>query len=276
MKKRIIKIIENLYLHKKHWKAYCRYYFLHRRKIKKLLKKHNVAKLRPISKNNWKLWYNTCYFKGLLKNATEGDRAVFVKIQGPSLFDCFENEKVLNSYIDEQSEFLSARKPRLFFDLVVDDYYIFVFDFIDIDFIEANTELSKLVQKALDEYTKIGVLHTDFGLINMGVVGNDTFFIDYGTSLCPESDRIRIRNLGSYNHLDKILPQAKALVSDPDYYYDDAVHCGLRNLDRNNVNFLVGKGDIVYAKLGEKTYKYHLEKKSENSVVRLLCKDGEI
>ncbi len=267
----IIKRIEAFCLVKKHWKAYYRYYASNKTRFYKCFKAHGITHIRPTSKNNWKLWYGTCYFAGEVKN-----EKVFIKVQSSLLRDCFDNEKKLNLYIDETSEFLSRRKPKLFMDFVLDDYYILVFEHVDISDVEKESTLTEFVQMALDEYSRIGVIHTDFGLVNIGNNKGVIYFLDYGTSLCLQSDRIRIRNSVFYNHLDKILPQAQSLVAEPDFYYDDAAHCGLSGLERKNVNFLVGKNDIYYAKLGEKIYKYHLEKKSENSVVRLLCKDDEL
>ncbi len=107
----------------------------------------------------------------------------------------------------------------------------------------------------------------------MGYAKNQYWFFDYGTSLCSESDQIGVRNADEYNHIDKITNQAKQILSDPDFYYDDLTHIGIESKEREEINFLVGKGNIYYAKLGQYLYKYHLEPKNENSHVMLLCKD---
>ena len=264
------KYIELFSLYKKHWRSYGKYYTSQKATLYKIFKSRGITNIKPTGKSDWKIWYGTCYFKGEMNN-----EVVFIKVQGSNLLDCFENERKLNLYIDQTSQFLAQRKPQLYLDFIVDDFYVFVFKHIRIDRVRSDNSLVESVQMALNEYSRIGLLHSDFGLVNIGNCDGNVCFFDYGTSIFPDSDKVRVRNSPTYNHLEKILPQAKSLINEPDFYYDDAVHCGLDGLNRENVNFLVGKNDLYYARLGKKIYKYHLENKSEHSVVKLLCKDAE-
>lgn len=138
-----------------------------------------------------------------------------------------------------------------------------------------NNEFMNNLEMAVSEYNRLGILHTDFGLCNIGCLSGQYYFFDYGTSLCPMSNRIRIRNSQEYNHLDKVSDEALDLISDPDFYYDDIVHLGISTYDTmktKSTSFLVGKNDKVIAKLGKQMINYTLENMAEGSSVKLLVR----
>lgn len=82
-----------------------------------------------------------------------------------------------------------------------------------------------------------------------------------------------MRNSKGYNHIDHITEAAQKLIQDADFYYDDLIHYGIDSDERESCNFIVSKNDMCFVKLGEKIYRYRLEKMTEGSAVYLLCKD---
>lgn len=50
---------------------------------------------------------------------------------GNLLKDCFDNEILVNKYIDDNSKWLKNRKPELLFGLNLDNLYILVYENID-------------------------------------------------------------------------------------------------------------------------------------------------
>lgn len=275
MKKTISKYLDFVILLNKYKKDYFNYYFHNKHKIYKELKNKGIYSIKPSNKDNWKLWYNTCYLSGYISDNNNNRVPVFIKIMGPLLKDCFENEKVVNRYILENSEYLSERLPKILFDIVIGDFYILVYDYLDMKAVEVSAELSSAIERAISEYSKIGILHTDFGIINIGINNNKYIFFDYGTSLCPHSNNIRVRKYDKYNHLDKVTNSALSIIEKPDFYYDDVIHCDIKDINTSDVNFLVGKDDIYYAKLGTNIYKYRLKQNIKGSYAYLLCKEDD-
>ena len=130
-------------------------------------------------------------------------------------------------------------------------------------------EMIEDAEKVLEEYSRVGIIHTDFGLTNMGKNNGEYYFIDYGTSLCIKSNNIRIRNNTLYNHVDKITDYAQQICPDAEFYYDDYIHFGL-NKTEGEKNFIVGNHNKYYAKLGHDIICYHL---TFNGDVELLVKE---
>lgn len=272
MKETIRKLIEYFCLIKKYRKAYKNYYFNYRPVIYNALKCKNINRIKPVQKHEWKIWYNCCYFSGTAVIDTK-EKPVFIKVMDKRLNDCYYNEQLINKYIDEVSLYLSERKPKLYYSIDMDGIYIMVYDFIKMMPVSRSIELDKEVKKVVSEYSRIGIIHTDFGISNFGKFNNMYQFFDYGTSLFYGSDHIRLRNSKGYNHIDHITETAKKLIQDADFYYDDLIHYGLDGIERESCNFIVSKDKTCFVKLGEKIYRYRLEKMAEGSAVYLLCKE---
>lgn len=243
---------------------YFNYYFKNKKKIYMALKDSGVSNIKPIHKEIWKLWYNTSYY-----TAVSNGRSVFIKVMGELLQDCFNNEILVNKYIDDNSLWLEKRKPKLLHNIALDELYILIYENLHMENITLTESVKEDVKKAIKEYNRIGILHTDFGLTNIAKYDNKTLFIDYGTSICLQSNMIRIRNESNYNHIDRITDQAKDLCENADFYYDDAVHVGVDMPKTENINFLVGQGDLFYVKLGTQFIKFKL---NYNGDVYLLKK----
>lgn len=269
IKKLISIYVDRYYLVKTHRKDYLNYYKYGKGQIYSTLKGKGIINIKPINKHIWKLWYNTCYFSGELKT---DKKRVFVKVMGKYGLDCFENEVIVNKYIEKNSAFLSERMPKILFSCKTDDYYFIVYSYLELSDITLNDDFYKELNKTIEEYSRIGILHTDFGLTNMGYKDGKYYFIDYGTSLCPESDNIRFRNQSNYNHIDRMSSEAKMLIDTPDFYYDDLSNLDLALKKEDNVNFIVSKQDIAYAKLGERIYKYKVKRRAKDSNVFLLIR----
>ena len=269
IKKLISIYVDRYYLVKTHRKDYLNYYKYGKGQIYSTLKGKGIINIKPINKHIWKLWYNTCYFSGELKT---DKKRVFVKVMGKYGLDCYENEVIVNKYIEKNSAFLSERMPKILFSCKTDDYYFIVYSYLELSDITLNDDFYKELNKTIEEYSRIGILHTDFGLTNMGYKDGKYYFIDYGTSLCPESDNIRFRNQSNYNHIDRMSSEAKMLIDTPDFYYDDLSNLDLALKKEDNVNFIVSKQDIAYAKLGERIYKYKVKRRAKDSNVFLLIR----
>lgn len=274
MKKCLLKMLECLLLYKRFWKYYWKFFTVQKKSIYKTLKSHNITNIKFFSQTNWKLVYGSCYFKGKYHYAGK-KTDVFIKVQSDALVDCFDNEPMVNQHIDNHSAFLAQRKPKLFFFDVENGHYFLVFEHMNIQPAADMAQWEQDLQQIIQEYTRIGVIHTDFDTVNLGTVDNSLCCFDYGTSLCADSDHIRIRYDPSYNHLDKITAKAKALMPDADFYYDDAVHCGMDRIDRTDINFLVGKENTFYAKLGDRIQKYHMEPSPKVGVLCLMKDDKQ-
>lgn len=246
-------LVNRIYLLTEYKKYYIKYYFKNKKTIYKTLKKHGLFEITPVHKDIWKLWYNTSYYQGVI-----GNKKVFIKVMGELLQDCYDNEILVNKYIDDNSSWLKGRKPKLIDSFEVDDLYILVYENLPLRDIVITESTTEDIKKAIIEFNKIGILHTDFGLSNIASFENKVMFIDYGTSLCPKSNFIRIRNGENYNHINNIIPTAKRICEDANFYYDDATHIGINNFGERT-NFLVGNGKVFYARLGSNLFKYKLK-----------------
>ena len=258
------KLINKLFLIKKYRKSYSDYYLKNRKIIYSFLREKRITNIKPVHKEIWKLWYNTSYYIGKYNG-----KSIFIKVMGNLLKDCFDNEILVNKYIDDNSKWLKNRKPELLFGLNLDNLYILVYENIDMKDIKLSQSVENDIKIAMKEFSRIGILHTDFGLTNIASFENKTLFIGYGTLLCPDSNMIRIRNDANYNHLSKLSKEAREICNDADFYYDDATHIDVDMSENDNINFLVGKDDCYYAKLGTIINQYKLE---YNGDVYLLVK----
>ena len=255
IRQKLIKIYDSFLLFWKNKSIYAIFFYKAYPRIVSALKKRGVNRIIPTNMHIWKLSYGTAYLKGKLnRNNTK----IFVKIQGPLLHDCFNNEIVVNEYIDNNSAFLSDLKPKILDFFSIGEKDIIVYEYVALKAPQKNEDLLTVVLKVIDEFKRIGIIHTDFGLGNIGVQGNTFFFFDYGTSICPLSDNIRIRTGPEYNHIERITERAASCSSDPQYYYDDATHFGI---ERQDCNFLVGNQEVCFARLGDMTKKYLVFKK---------------
>ena len=269
MKKRLSNLIGCLLLYKAYWRYYWKFFTVQKKMIYKTLKKHHVKKIRCFSQSNWKLVYGSCYFTGVYHDAGK-KTDVFIKVQSDKLVDCYDNEPMVNQYVDQHSEYLAQRKPKLFFCDVENGCYMLVFERVDIQPTTDLEQRKQELQQIIQEYTRIGIIHADFDTVNLGIVDGLLCCLDYGTSLCQQSNHIRIRHHPSYNHLDKMTERARNLLPDADFYYDDAVHCGMDQIDRTDINFLVGKEDTFYAKLGDTVQKYRMMRSPKVGVLCLM------
>lgn len=227
-------------------------------------KRREIYKLRPIHMEVWKLKYGTAYFSGELCKA-HNTQKVFIKIQGPLLKDCFANEVTVNHYIKEHSEYLYERCPKVIDSFCIGKHYLIIYEFLLLAPVSNDEEFLNTVSETLEEYRRVGIVHTDFGLSNMGQIDGKNYFFDYGTAICPESDSIRIRL--NYNHIDMISMQAKQQINGATYYYDDAVHFGIQHKE---CNYIVGDSSIFFAVLCGKVLRF---KASESNGVKLLKKE---
>lgn len=274
MKEYIRCIIEYWVLLNSHKKSYVNYYLKQKKKVYAALQNKNIKCIRPIQRHEWKVWYNCFYYSGVIvQNGVE--KKVFIKVMDRRLQDCFKNEKIVNDYIDQESRFLSNKKPALYYAFQIDNLFINVYDFWKMDIVVKNKMLVESVMKTLEEYNRIGIIHTDFSVTNIGRIGNEYIFFDYGTSLCVQSNNIRLRKGDFYNHIEYITASAKRLLPDADYYYDDMIHFGLDNESRNERGYIVASGDICYVNFGSIVQKYYLRKIEDNSNVYYLSKISE-
>lgn len=272
--KRILKYyLELLYLIRKNFRFYLRYYLHDRRKLYSALKSHGISSVKEAHKTQWKINNKTCYFFGKMRDGNK-DVRVFVKVMGENFFDCFINEPLVFKYIND-SPYLRSHCPALYDSFSVNDYYCLVYEAVDLKDITPEENITEEIENVLKEYTLSGIIHTDFASVNFGKANDTYMFFDYGTSLCHDSNNIRIRNGSKYNHVAFATKTALSLIPEPDYYYDDAIHCGLNDHEREDINFIVGKNNFYYVRLGTEIYKYKTKKKSQNSSVVLLEKQTD-
>lgn len=267
MKKLIKYYIEYFYLLRKNFRHYVNYFLHDKTKIYHTFKEHGVTNLKPAHKEQWKINNKTCYFFGKINGGVE----VFIKVMGENQRDCFYNERVVYDYFSS-SEYITTHCPALLDSFETNGYYCLIYEAVELSEAPLNNDLFKAIDTILNEYTASGIIHTDFATVNVGKYKDKYMFFDYGTSLCPESNNIRIRNSANYNHVDFATKKSLDLIPEPDFYYDDAIHFGLKDYDRESLNFVIGKNNIYYAKLGSEIYRYNTEKKSLNSSVLILKK----
>ena len=258
MKKKIIRLVNTLHVIKNNKKVYYNYYTKLKKRIYRCLKDNGFKKIKPIERFQWKLWYNTCYFVGEKEN-----RKVFIKVTGKVMEDVFNNEILVNEYISKESPYLYERLPKVVSYGYDDDFMFIATEYKKMELVDDCEELEIAIDDALKEFTRIGIIHNDFGRINISICDDKYFFIDYGTSLCPNGKIIRFNK--SANFINNITEDALKLVDDPDYYYNDAIRVRSKYADINNVNFLVGKDDVYFARLGKNIYKYKLKNVVKNS-----------
>lgn len=264
IKKQLSRFIDYSLLLIRHPNDYLNYYKSYRSIIYKALRKMGVQRIKTFNRSQWKLFYKTCYFSG--KYSIEGEmKRVFIKVNGIPLTDCYHNEIVVNNHIKANSQYLFERTPAIILHQLVGDLRIIVYEYVNLSPVIVNKEFLTDLQRTLAEYKRVGILHTDFGLVNMGIGNRKHYFFDYGTALCETSNRIRIRKNSDYNHIDKAPAEALALLPDADFYYDDIVHLNMDGISLNDMNFCVSNDTIAYAKLGDDIIKYRLE---NNKLIR--------
>lgn len=247
-------------------KKYWQFFFSEFPVINTECKKRNVIRLRPAHMGIWKLKYGTAYYSGFLRDE-QALTKVFIKIQGPLLQDCFSNEIIVNNYIKECSEYLYQRCPKIISSFSTGEHTVIIYEYMTLGSVNNSAAFQSALLSTLDEYRRIGVIHTDFGLSNMGEKDGRYFFFDYGTALCPDSDCIRIRQ--EYNHIDKAPDRVKQLLDGVNYYYDDAVHFGITCKE---CNYIVGNGTLFLAELGGKRIWYRA---TGTRKIKILKKEKE-
>lgn len=166
IKQKLIDLIEWGHLLRVNRKFYVDYYLHDRQRIYSKIKENDITAVHPIRQSEWKINHKICYFSGIYTHNGERIKC-FIKVMGPSTLDCYFNEQIVNDYIDNNSPALSKLKPRLIFAVNIDDYYILCYEHIEMRPVEASEELKTSIQSVMHEYTKRGILHTDFGLVNM-------------------------------------------------------------------------------------------------------------
>ncbi len=130
LKRKAIKQIEILYLLKKYRNDYRQYFNKKRGEIKAILHKNGITNIKESAFDNWKIWYGCCYFSGKLVNETNNTVNVFIKVMDTVQRINYENEKKVNSIIDQESPYLSARKPKIWKYIEEKNYLMIVYDFV--------------------------------------------------------------------------------------------------------------------------------------------------
>ena len=138
------KLINKLFLIKKYRKSYSDYYLKNRKIIYSFLWEKRITNIKPVHKEIWKLWYNTSYYIGKYNG-----KSIFIKVMGNLLKDCFDNEILVNKYIDDNSKWLKNRKPELLFGLNLDNLYILVYENIDMKDIKLSQSVENDIKIAM-------------------------------------------------------------------------------------------------------------------------------
>ena len=272
VKRLISKKIDYFNLLKNYRNEYTRYYSSDKAVIYGVLKEFGIKNIKPVQVNQWKLWYNTCYFSGYCR-LDGAEKQVFIKVNGNCLSDCHANELSVNEYIKTNSEYLYGRLPKILFHKETAKFFIIVYEYVELSDVTIGKELCENLNHALSEYKRIGILHTDFGLSNVGRYNGKVYFFDYGTSLCELSDNIRIRDSDDYNQIERAPSNALDLLSDATFYYDDIGYLGIECLSTEDPNFIISNNEIAYAKLGDRIVKYKLYNRP-NSKITILNKQS--
>ena len=200
----------------------------------------------------WKVHYGSYYFKANLKK-----EKVFIKVTSVYTKDGYENEVVCDDYIKKNSAFLAERTPKILKNFVYEDFHIIIFECFEIQKELGKEDLQNAVSEFLEEYTEKGIIHQDLKPTNLTIHNEKYCIIDYGFSICPDSNHIRITTA---NYIEYISDEAKNILSCADFYYDDAIACGITNVDRSLINFIVGSRDKYFIKLAGNVYEYRLER----------------
>lgn len=221
VKRKLIKKHEQIVLMRKYPKDYLNYWFRKKSKIYDMLHNNGIVNIKPIHKHIWKIWYGTYYYSGVLDSTNE---KVFIKIMGEYLENCYNNEVTVNQFIEANSQILYERLPAIKCNSYENGMYFIAYDFLLLEPISLVRDYKDQLRIMIEEFNRIGIIHTDFDLTNIGHINGKLYIFDYGTSLCPISNRVGIRNSEKYNHLEAMPNEAKELVHNPVFYYDDLMH----------------------------------------------------
>ncbi len=254
IKKSIISFCEASHLAIAHKDSYLKL-FRERTLIRNSFRKHGFYCLHPVRMDIWKLYYGTAYFKAkFFDQSVKKWRPVFIKMQGPLLTDCYQNELIVNSYLNDVSPFLASHTIKILDTFILNSNSFIIYEYCHLKDVSSLDSINGEVRRFLEEYDRTGIIHTDLGLSNMGWCNGDFFVFDYGTALCPRSNHIRVRMTGdAYNHLEKIVPDAKKRFLNPCFYYDDGIHLTGTN---HSSNYIVSDRKSVIARLGNQYYQY--------------------
>lgn len=258
MKKKLIKLIALFSLYKTNWKAYKEYYFSKKKILYKYLRNQGFYAIKVAQRLEWKVSYGSFYY-----NAKYNNQQVFVKVTSKFTQDGYFNEILCNEYIRKKSEYLYHRSPRLLKYSKFDDFYIIVFECVEIDQTFNENDFQCQTTKFIDEFSKIGMIHQDLKITNVTIHNNSMYLLDYGYSLCPASNNVRRTNC---NFINYITETAKQLLPNADFYFDDAVSANLFEIDREKINFLVGKDDLYFMKTFDEIIKYQLIRLGERQI----------
>ncbi len=249
MKKHLIYVTELLALFWKFKCHYFNYFFTKKRKLYRILRSKNCRKIKAIQLLKWKVSYGSMYYKAFLDG-----KPVFIKVTSFLTADGYNNEIVLNKYIFNNSTFLARRTPEILSHFVNDDFYIIISEFFDIQVVDFNYDKAPIFKEFICEYLDKCIIHQDLNQDNLCFCGGEFCVIDYGYSICPNSDVVRLQI--NNNRIDCITDYARSILNDADFYYDDVLGTGINNFDRNLVNFIVGRDNLYYVKLGNVIHEY--------------------
>ena len=261
LRKKIIYLIELVTIFIKYWREYIAYYLYRKRKLYKLLREAGYRQIKVVQPCEWKVHYGSYYFRAVLNNNT-----VFIKVTSSFTKDGYINEVICNDYIQNKSEFLIERTPKILDYFMYEDFYVIVFEYFEIRKDINIGQLKYAVCEFIDEYSKIGIIHQDLKPSNVTIHNGKYCVIDYGYSICPNSNHIRI---AKGNYIESISDRAKAILEDADFYYDDVVASGIEGIDRNSINFIVGRKDKYFINLAENIFEYRVEQLAGRSVFLL-------
>lgn len=214
----------------------------------------------------WKVNYGSYYFRAKLD-----EKQVFIKVTAPCTKDGYENEIKCNAFIGNNSKFLSERTPEILASFVYENYHVIIFEYFEMRHEIQKADLRNALHEFIDEYSRIGIIHQDLKASNVTIHRDKYCIIDYGYSICPDSNHFRFAKCNCISHISD---KARLLLEDADFYYDDVAALGIENLDRSSVNFIVGKGEKYYISLGASVFEYRLEQLEGRSVC-LLHKYGD-
>ena len=258
MRQRIIRCIELLHLLWKHKKWYFDYVLHKKQKLYKQLKQLHCKRIKAVQLLEWKVNYGSYYFHALFEN-----KNVFVKVTSKWTKDGYFNEIACNNYIQNHSKFLAERSPTLFVNTIYDDFYILIFERFDIIKGIKNDEVQDALNQFISEYSRIGIIHQDLKPSNITIHDNKYCIIDYGFSICPNSNDVRV---ATNNYIKHITNAAKELLETPDYYYDDAIASNVTKIDRETLNFIVSNNDKCLIRLAGIVHEFQIQKLPGRSV----------
>lgn len=191
-------------------------------KLKKEFNKQNILNIKEFKINSWH--FNYRYYTGLLNG-----KKVFIKYNKNPNWIKHEIDNM--NYINENSNFLKNKTPKLILYKINKKYGYIVEEYFEYDSIKKSIEINKKIDKnkiynqfieILLELQSIKFMHLDLNEENLLLSSeNDVYFIDLGFSFI--NDNFNIDFLGN-NHTQKlILNNLNRDTRLEEGYIDDAI-----------------------------------------------------